>query len=468
MPKEGKKKNIVQDVIPPKRSIRNVEIPKSRHLEEDLMEKDFARPVFMQKEIPIKIEPIKAKGVSQESTPSYKYEYDEPKKSKKRGLYASLGLFIIVTTFAISALFKSAEIRLTPKQELKTLNETFTAKKDSTNNLGFQLVTISKDLEKTVDATGGEQVLKKARGKIVIYNNYNSQAQKLVATTRFQTGEGLIFRLIDPATVPGKFVKDGKTIAGSAEVIVEADKPGATYNIGLKDFTIPGFKGDPKYTQIYARSKTAMTGGFSGTQKVVSKEVMSQTDKDLETRLKDSLAKDIISQIPANFVLYKNSLSYKFEPTIRAVGNENANNSATDSALLRKHGTTNAIIFDKGLLSRAIIAKVLPDIENNIIKITNLPELNFAYGTGTSFDPNTNNLLTFTLKGEANLIWVFDENKLKSDLLGLSKKNAKTIISTYSSIKEAWIITSPFWNQTIPSDPEKVTLINTFEAGLTF
>ena len=97
-----------------------------------------------------------------------------------------------------------------------------------------------------------------------------------------------------------------------------------------------------------------------------------------------------------------------------------------------------------------------------IVKITNLEDLDFTYDTTTPFDPNINNSLTFSLKGKADLVWVFDENKLKSDLLGLSKKNAKTIISTYGSIKEAWITTRPFWNQTIPADPKKVTLINTF------
>ena len=43
----------------------------------------------------------------------------------------------------------------------------------------------------------------------------------------------------------------------------------------------------------------------------------------------------------------------------------------------------------------------------------------------------------------------------------LSKKNAMSVVGTYSTIQEALITTRPFWNSTIPSDPAKVTLVNT-------
>ena len=75
----------------------------------------------------------------------------------------------------------------------------------------------------------------------------------------------------------------------------------------------------PKYTKIFARSKTEMTGGFSGMQKVVSKETMDNSDKELEELLKKSLSMDIVSQIPENFVLYENSVSYNLEPTTQNV-----------------------------------------------------------------------------------------------------------------------------------------------------
>ena len=72
-------------------------------------------------------------------------------------------------------------------------------------------------------------------------------------------------------TIPGTKVENGKTVPGSKEVDVVADKAGAEYNIGLTDFTIPGFKGSPKFETVFARSKTEMTGGYVGNSQIVTK-----------------------------------------------------------------------------------------------------------------------------------------------------------------------------------------------------
>ena len=305
-----------------------------------------------------------------------------------------------------------------------------------------------------MEAGSEARVDKKARGTIVIYNNWGKTSQNLVATTRFETPEGLIFRLINPVTVPGQQVKDGKTIAGSVEVLVEADKPGESYNIGLKDFTIPGFKGDPKYSKIYGRSKTAMSGGFSGMQKVVSKEALDTAEKEMENSLKETIVKEIRSQIPANFVLYSTGLSYNFENITQVFS------SNSKGAVLKKVGVGKAVIFDRNVLTKAIISKIMPDSAEGL-RIKNLDLLEFAFQSNIPSDTDTS--ISFSLKGQVEVVWLFDENKLQSDILGLSKTSAKAIIATYPSIREAWITTRPFWNQKIPSDTEKVTIVNTVD-----
>lgn len=454
------KKNILQDVIPPKKSIRNIELPsRSRKVQQktsepEVSEKIEKEPVVSRAKPVLKQTDEIRRPVKQETpAPAYKYDYDEPPRSSKKILYIAGGIFVLALLFGISALFKSAEIKITPKQEIKALNESFTARKDATTGLGFQLVTITKDVEETVEATTEEQVDKKATGRIVIYNNTN-QSQKLVATTRFETADGLVFRLINAAVIPARTVKDGKTVAGSLEVQVAADKAGEKYNIGLTDFTIPGFKGDSKFTQVYARSKTTMSGGFSGIQKVVSKEVMNTAEGELEAELRASLSKDIFSQIPANFVLYESGITYSFDPVAQA-------NGASGGAVIRKRGTANGIIFDKGTLSRAIMAETMPEASSEVVKIVDLDKLQFSLTAPSSFDPVASNSITFDLKGETNAVWVLDENKLKSDLLGLSEDSAKTVIGSYGNITDARIETRPFWSATIPQDPEKVKLINT-------
>lgn len=459
------KKNVVQDVIPPKKSIRNVELPsrarnfQATKIKEEKVEETKEREPSAPRHVSMKIQESQAATPPAplvQPEPAYTFEYKEPPKKRSRKVfYIGGSVVLLVGAFVVSAFFRSAEIRVTPKTDVKTVSDNFTARKDSTgNNLGFQLVTNTKSVQKTVEASGEQKVEKKARGNIVIYNN-TAESQKLVATTRFETPEGLIFRLVSPATVPAKQTKDGKSVAGSIEVTVEADKVGTSYNVGMKDFTIPGFKGDPKYTTVYARSKTEMTGGFSGVQKVVSKAVIDQTDKELEAQLKSDLAGDIASQIPANFILYTPGLSYKFEIT-------NQISDTASGAVLQKKATITGIIFDRGSLNRAILGKIMPGENADAVKITNLEELDFTMSSSSSaFDPNSSGTLNFTLKGNANLVWVFDENQLKADLLGLSKNESRIVLGKYDTIKEAWVETSPFWNQNIPKDPESVTLVNT-------
>lgn len=462
------KKNFVQDVVPPKKSIRNVtlssrpsstvkkveDVPKrTRYSDED----EFTRPVAIKQQAPIRIDSISQTKPSESlasETPSYKYEFDEPKKSSKKWVYFAMTIFVLALAFGVSAMFKSAVIKVSPKQETANINETMRAVKNSTGAaLGYQVVTVSKTVEKVVPATGEQRVEKKAQGKIIIYNE-TSQSQRLVATTRFETPEGLIYRLPTAVTVPAMQVKDGKNVAGTIEVTVEADKVGTSYNIGLKDFSLPGLKGDPKFKTIYARSKTEMTGGFSGIQKVVSKDVLESTETELGNTLRQDLAKDIETQIPENFVLYTSSLDYKLY-------NSEQVDSASGQTVLKKRGEAYAVIFEKKALTSAILAKVNASLSSDKVRITNIEALEFNYATPDTVDLNSDTSITFMLKGSPNLVWIFDENKLKSDLLGLSRAKARTVLTTYDTIKEAWVETHPFWNQTIPSDPDKVTLVNT-------
>jgi hypothetical protein len=455
------KKKVVQDVVPPKKSIRNIKLQSRSGLSDintnsfvsKTRDDDFTRPVNLNKEPIPKVESTSNDlADTMSGIPTYKYEYDEPKKPSKKVFYLVIFLFVFIAGFSVSAFFKSATIRVAPKQENRDLSDTFKATRDGdANTLTFQVVSTSKDVEKTVVATGEQMVEKKASGTIVIYNN-TASIQKLVATTRFQTPEGLVYRLVNPVAIPAKTTVNGKSLAGSIEALVEADKIGTSYNIGLKDFTVPGFKGDPKFSLVYARSKTEMTGGFSGMQKVVSKDLLTQAELEMENSLKDQLSKDIASQIPANFILYTQSIVYRFEPAQQV--------SSTDGgAVLRKKGTANVLIFDRSILSRSILLKIASENAQENIKVANLEQLEFTYSAPG--DINTAQTINFTLKGSADLVWFFDENMLKNDLLGLSKNDANSVIRKYSGIKEAWVETYPFWNQTIPKDPKKVTLINT-------
>ncbi len=197
------KRNVVQDVVPPssKKSIRDIGIPERRDLEKKVPKyspKDdpFERPVSINQS-PIKIEAEEKTPPPPETNNSRRYEYPgSHKKSKKKWLYVLGFLVFAGLLIGVSGFFKSATIEVTPKQETKSINESFSAKKDLAGvGLGFQIVTTSKDVEKSVDpkdVTSEQKVERKAKGTIVIYNDFGTAPQKLIATTRFETPEGLV------------------------------------------------------------------------------------------------------------------------------------------------------------------------------------------------------------------------------------------------------------------------------------
>ena len=184
------KKNLVQDIVPPsKKSIRNIEIPSRRtRVESPAAE----RPRADVAEFSAKAPAISASGrdgkenfprpafdysASLLPTPEspveslYKYEYDQPKKPSRKILYTTAVIFILALAFGISALFRSAKITIAPKSQSIHLSSNFTANKDDTSGLAFQIVSVSKDAQKTVVSNGQVQVQKKASGTVVIFNN---------------------------------------------------------------------------------------------------------------------------------------------------------------------------------------------------------------------------------------------------------------------------------------------------------
>lgn len=477
------KKNIVQDVVFPKRSIREVELPSRRKessfsASEKMTERPArTRPVPISKQIEEPREtgrqierevemPDDQEGVFNRRVPpstpraSYTFDYNNDMpvhKESRMGLWISLALFIIALGFGVSALFVSAQVTISPKTQVLPVNVPLTASKDRpSGEFGYQVVSISASTEKAVPAGAVQKVDKKATGTIIIYNNTSEATQKLIANTRFESPDGKVFRIASAVTIPGRKTENGKVVPGSVEATVTADQAGESYNLGLSDFTVPGLKGDPRYTTIYARSKGSMTGGFSGNMKVVDPTLEQATEKELEATLKAKLKSDITSQIPVDFVLYDGAISYQIETVNQKAGTDDS------QATLELKGTAHALIFDKALLSKAVIDSVSSSVNalGQNLFINNLNTLSFIL-TGTSQISQTSTApVTFTLTGDAQVEWLYDESQLKNDLLGIKKADLSSVLQAkYPSIESARVKVYPLWKRSFPIDPNKVTII---------
>src|SRR3989344_1806407 len=84
-----------------------------------------------------------------------------------------------------------------------TVSDGITLSVAVTYRIPGQFLSYTGEVKKDFPEYGQQMVVKKARGEITVYNNYNSEPQNLITTTRFESAKGLIFRIQRSITVPG-------------------------------------------------------------------------------------------------------------------------------------------------------------------------------------------------------------------------------------------------------------------------
>ncbi len=419
MPKQS-----ITDITPPKSSKRTIlDIPVPVHRPP----RESATPVFT----PPPHEPIE--------------EMKRPTGFRpKRNRLFLIGGFttLVILGFVGRELFKvQAIVTVTEKKQEVSVDSTFIAKKDfKDGELPFETVSSSGEQSKTVPITGEEQVETRAEGTIVVYNNYSSASQKLIKNTRFETTDGRVYRIDNSISVPGKDKVTG--VPGSIEAVVYADAAGEAYNIGLSDFTIPGFKGDPRYSKFFARSKTTMKGGFIGKIKTASADDLKKGKEELRDSLKADLGKKIEAQIPEGFVLFPGAVYVEFETLSPPKSNE-----------LKEKATVYALLFDSKKISKSIASATLSDYDGSDIQAESFEGIVFK-PIPLDAKPWQTGVVSFSLSGVTTLKWIFDSEKLKEDFVGQPKERERitTILQAYPSIDHAEVVVRPFWRKTLPGN----------------
>jgi len=366
------------------------------------------------------------------------------------GVAAAAVLFLL---FVLLQFFSGTVVEVVPMQKNVTIDANFIAyKKAEESDLSFKLITLERSQSGEVTATGEKDIERKASGDIIIYNSYSSNSQKLIKRTRFETPDGKIYRINKSVVVPGTTVQNGKIIPGSIEVTVYADIPGDEYNIDLTDFTIPGFKGDPRFDKFYARSKTIIGDGFSGTIKVASPEDVSDVKEDLQNSLKETLSTQAHSQVPGDFILYNNAVFFSFDDV------KNQEETKKDTINVTEKGTLYGVLFNKKELSKHLASNSVSTYDGSDVLATGLEELKFNVIDSDQFDPTVDTELKFTILGPTKIIWDVNETALVRDLVGVSKVDFLNVIGGYPNIQRAEAILKPFWKKVFPENSEDITI----------
>ena len=445
-------RNILQDVVPPNRkSIRNVPIPRSssRSLENDEPE----------------IISVTRKSDNHNHEPENKFEDLSSGTTRHQGRspidYSRFFIWIvgIVSTvaviFVVGNYFSDAELRITPMTKSVSIDSNFVAKpKADDKSISYSSVVLNKEKELLVPADSEKSVELSASGKIIIYNNYSVTSQRLVKNTRFETPDGLIYKIHDSITIPGKTTTQGKVTPGSVTVTVYAESAGAEYNIGLTDFTIPGFKSNSaRFTGFYARSKTPMTGGKIGKVKSISDNKMVEAKARLEGQMKQDFLAEAKLKLTADKIFYDDAYRVSFEDST-IVGE-----STGDSVKIKERGVFTAFFFAKDEIARAIASSTIATYDGSPVTLANADDLIFSFNNKSEYSATSIGPINLNLKGSAKLVWQFDEAKLKADLIGKKKSSLSEVISKYPQIIKVSTIIRPIWNNSFPGSPSKITII---------
>lgn len=384
----------------------------------------------------------------------------EPLGSKRSGLqgalWALLFALLLAGGFFIANYFASATIEVAPISRTATLESSLTALKEgSIDELVFQFMSLAEEKTKEVPATIEKKIQKKAFGKVVIFNAYSGESQRLIKNTRLEDNvTHKIFHIDQSVVVPGMKTVAGKSVPGSVEALVYADVAGKEYNIGTSNFTIPGFKGDPRYAKFTAASKadSPIGGGFSGTVKVASDEAVAEARKELDDELLKESTEKARAQVPPNVTFFPGSVVIKFEEIPEEF-------SAESTAKVSERATVSVFFFDTEKLTTKLAEESLPENKSNPFVISNMSALTFKF-----LEPVNNVVLAdlskirFQIVGTAEFVGQIDSKKIIADLVGKNKKDFGKIIVNQSNISKADAVVRPMWKTVFPSNPAKITV----------
>jgi hypothetical protein len=376
-----------------------------------------------------------------------------PRKLPWRGIGIGIGIALVVfiALFVTTEYFGKAQVAIDFQKMPWHYNSAFTgsisvSKADpSSSIIPAQVFTQNKNITQSFPASGSDTVSEKATGVLTIYNAYSSAAQTLVATTRFVTPSGKIFRLASQVIVPGAQITDGQIVPSSINAQVVADAAGPDYNIpATSKLVVPGFQGTPKYDGFYGTLASGTSGGFVGKKAVPTKQDIANAEASTTANLMGALQNIAGLTIPANFKVLDGATNITISKLSVSTSTDASGNFSVFGI-----ATYRAIGFDEPSLKSYLL-----NVAQSTEASSSFNSLNLNYGSGT---PDfANGKIVFSLSADGTLEPVFSADAFKASIAGKSIGDVRSMISSITNLMDGKISVWPVWLWRIPSDPAKI------------
>jgi hypothetical protein len=377
----------------------------------------------------------------------------------RKGLIFSLILLIFLLGVFSYLTLSKAEIDLWPETETLSLEKELTVSRKAeqvdalSGVIPVQVFQKEKQLTSVFQASGETLREEKAKGFLTVYNAYSTSPQILVATTRFVSAEGKVFRTPVMVTVPGGTYEGGKLTPGEVSIEVVADQPGPDYNINPSIFSIPGFAGTDRYTKFYGRSFEPMTGGLREERAVVTKEdfdkaeelLSEQAKKECEELLTGELQSEEVS---SKFHYFANEsltkISEKF--SLATIGEE------LEEFKFQVKASCETLLFQKEDLLSFVKDSVTSQIPQGYELYEESLKTDYAL---QAIDLEAGEIV-LSLNISAKAYSEIDISNFKNALSGKSLLETKLFLESQPNITKVNVRLWPFWVRSVPEDLNKI------------
>jgi hypothetical protein len=383
-------------------------------------------------------------------------EDDRPvRRFPKKTVWTIVGIIVVIAlgAYVVGAFFDHADITINFKQTPWSYQSNFTASKNavgidpSNNTIPATVFTLPKNVTESFPGSSVQQVSQKAQGTITIYNAYSAAPQDLVATTRFLTPDGKIFRITQNVTVPGETNAANGTLAPSSITApIVADQAGPDYNVGpVAKLTIPGFANDSaREAGFYGVITASTTGGFIGQRAVPTAADIAAAKASTTAILAAALQNGFSGTYPNNFEIPDGAATTTVTTlTVNTSTDSNGNFTVFGAATLQ------AIGFDQAALENYLLTLAQAQEASSTFKTINLSysdvTANFATGQ-----------ISFALSAQAQLEPAFSPAQFATSIEGQGIASARSTIAALPQLADGEISMWPSWLMGIPSDPAKI------------
>ena len=318
-----------------------------------------------------------------------------------------------------------------------------------------ELIEVPNDKKETFQTTGKKTIGEKAKGTINIYNNLDSNGHPFKAGTKLSSSSKTFITLSD-VTVPGAGVQSGKVVPGTVSVDIEAENPGADYNVKAGRFTILNLPA-AQQDALYGQSSKDMSGGLSKEVQVVSTDDFNNAKNKIIGELAEATKAQLIEKTKDKKVLDKAIVVPDPEVTSTA----NVGQEAKSFEMTVKY-RQQVMIFDFAALKAMLLAKLEKDAPaDKVIAIASDNDIVLGVDK-TVYDKGELDLGSDVL---AKIAPKIDAGKIKAEIVGKKFGTAEGMIKAIPGVtKVDFDIWPTLWLKRLPDLSGNITVNIKYEA----